>query len=282
VVVELNRRDAVAIAAWMTVGAPAAWGSLTTTSAADQMDATHAEGIFHQRATQVAIWALPAVSNYRVQASLATIGAAPNDVIYFSQPMDARHKSLTPNNQTPYALAVIDTRPGPVVVELPAATEKVALFGSFLDGWQVPIEDFGPAGADRGKGGRYLLLPPGHSSTVPEGYIALQSSTYFVAMGGRPIVLAKGTIEDAVVASKAIKIHPLSQLSASTRYVDAYPHNWSTIPIYDMTYFKDIAAVIDTEPAQLKDAAMTGLLASIGIERARHLILRRTKPRSSS
>jgi hypothetical protein len=42
----------------------------------------------------------------------------------------------------------------------------------------VPLEDAGPSGADAGKGGKYLVLPPGYTGSVPDGYIALHSTTY--------------------------------------------------------------------------------------------------------
>jgi hypothetical protein len=53
----------------------------------------------YHRAVEAAIWAIPAVSNIRFRKSLDSIGARPNDVLYFSQPMDARHVFLTPNNR---------------------------------------------------------------------------------------------------------------------------------------------------------------------------------------
>jgi hypothetical protein len=40
------------------------------------------------------------------------------------------------------------------------------------------VADAGPSGADAGKGGKYLILPPGYASPVPEGYIALRPATF--------------------------------------------------------------------------------------------------------
>ena len=54
-----------------------------------------------------------------VRKSLAGIGADFNQVIYFSQPIEARHEFLTANNQTPYVLSVLDLRRGPVVLDVP-------------------------------------------------------------------------------------------------------------------------------------------------------------------
>jgi hypothetical protein len=43
--------------------------------------------------------------------------------------------------------------------------------------WQVPLEDVGRFGADEGRGGRYLLLPPGWDGQLPDGDIVLESDT---------------------------------------------------------------------------------------------------------
>ena len=37
--------------------------------------------------------------------------------------------------------------------------------------------DLGVAGPDKGKGGKYLVLPPGYKGDVPEGYFVVPSKT---------------------------------------------------------------------------------------------------------
>ena len=44
------------------------------------------------------------------------------------------------------------------------------------DGWQRWLTDLGNAGPDKGKGGKYLLLPPGYEGTVPDGYFVVKMS----------------------------------------------------------------------------------------------------------
>ncbi|WP_259068133.1 DUF1254 domain-containing protein [Mucilaginibacter sp. X4EP1] len=51
-----------------------------------------------------------------------------------------------------------DTRKGPVVLEIPPAEGASSITGSVDDGWQTAIEDVGPAGVDKGKGSKYLIL----------------------------------------------------------------------------------------------------------------------------
>ena len=49
--------------------------------------------------------------------------------------------------------------------------------GLIDDFWQRAITDFGLPGPDKGKGGKYLLLPPGYTGEVPgEGYYVLQTT----------------------------------------------------------------------------------------------------------
>ena len=62
---------------------------------------------------------------------------------------------------------------GPLVFESPPKLQ-----GILLDFWQRPIPmdggqffgDVGLPGPDGGKGGKFLILPPGYKDQVPEGY----------------------------------------------------------------------------------------------------------------
>ncbi len=222
-----------------------------------------------RHAVDAAIWGMPAVSMAGFRKSLAGIGADFNQVVYFSKPLEARHEFLTANNQTPYVIAVLDLRGGPIVLDVPPASSKVALFGSAIDSWEVPLVDVGPSGDDAGKGGKYLFLPPGSTGSRPSGYFLIQSPTFFVHVALRPIIIGQGTLDDAVSYSQTLKIAPLANASSQTKYVDAYPQPWKTLPVYDLTYFRDLAAVVNDEPAQEKDAVMLGLMASIGIEKGK-------------
>ena len=213
---------------------------------------------------------MPAVSMAALRKSLAGIGAETNQVIYFSRPVEPRHELLTANNNTPYVVSVLDTRSGPVVLEVPPAGDRVSLFGSAIDSWEVPLVDVGPTGDDAGQGGKYIFLPPGYDQPVPEEYRVVPSTTCFVYVALRPIITQGARLEEAVAYSKTLKVYPLVQASnPETRYVDAYPKAWKTLPVYDATFFRDLAQVVKDEPAQTKDAAMFGLLASIGIEKGK-------------
>jgi len=224
----------------------------------------------HRRAVEAAIWGIPAVSmRSAINATKRDLGGDWNDVVYFSKPMVARHGFLTANNQTPYVISSINTKNGPVVVDVPAASKTTKFFGSFIDAWQLPIADVGPTGDDKGKGGKYLFLPPNYDGKAPTGYLVYRPATYSLHLAFRPVSEEGGTLEQAVEYAKGLKVYPLSKADNPplTRLLDAYPKKWDTLPKYDISYFKDLADVINEEPIQERDLAMMGLLDSIGIRK---------------
>jgi hypothetical protein len=156
-------------------------------------------------------------------------------------------------------------------LEVPPATDKTAFFGSGIDSWEVPLVDVGPTGDDEGEGGKYLFLPSGFKGKQPHGYFVVRSPTMFVHFALRPIAIGKGTLQDAVAYSQRLKTYPLAKAGKppATRYIDAYPRAWKTLPVYDLSYLRLLAEVIDADPPQAKDAAMLAMLASIGIEKGK-------------
>ena len=247
--------------------------SLTTTvaQAADGKPSIEYE-MAVERAAQAVIWAMPAVAIWDVAVGTRRdLGGDVGDVVYFSKPMVSRHGFLTANDVTPYVLASLTTKDGPLVVEVPATGEKAAYFGSFLDAWQAPVVDVGLSGDDKGKGGKYLFLPPGYTGAVPEGYLVYRPQTYALEVAFRPVAKDGGTIEEVVEYGKSLKIYRLSEAAnpPKTRFIDAYPKKWNTLPTYDLNYFKDIDTIVQKEPVLDRDKAMMGLLASIGIEKGK-------------
>ena len=64
-----------------------------------------------------------------------------------------------------------------MVLEIPPA-DGGSITGTIMDSWQIALEDVGPAGVDKGKGGKYLITPPDYKDKAPDGYIHLPSQTY--------------------------------------------------------------------------------------------------------
>jgi hypothetical protein len=141
-----------------------------------------------------------------------------------------------------------------VVLEVPAKTDKAVLYGQIVDAWQATIADVGPSGADKGDGGKYLLLPPGYDKPVPEGYIVLRSGSY-IMFAFRSVQLEGATQAEAYAYSKTLKLYPLSEAPnpQPTRFVDGRPYPLPALPYYDIRGLQDIHNIISVEPVQPRD-----------------------------
>ena len=132
-----------------------------------------------RRAVEAAIWGMPAVNyDLMLQQMLGKTGGKVNEVIYWGRPLDWKNQTLTPNPDALYFMAFFNTKDGPIVLDLPPGDNNGSFNGNIVTAWQVPLEDAGLLGYDKGKGGKYLVLPPGFAGKVPDGYTPLQSDTY--------------------------------------------------------------------------------------------------------
>ena len=227
--------------------------------------------IAYQRGIEAMNWGLPAVSMLSMREGNFGLGGGFNTVYWLSDVPTALQEAVTANNQTPYASIFLTTKDGPVVLEVPPATKRTAIFGSAVDVWQVPIVDIGPAGTDQGKGGRYLFLPPGYEGNIPAGMHPVQLGLYGVYIALRCIPLDNATFAEAAEYSKQINAYPLSEAQEPPpgRYIDMAGKHLPTLPVYDIGFFEDLAKLLDEEPLLEKDKVMGGMLASIGIERGK-------------
>lgn len=230
-----------------------------------------AHQIVYQRGIEAVIWAIPAVSMLNMRDANFGLGGGYNTVYYMSRPPTPQAEALTPNNQTPYATIFMTTKQGPVVLDIPPASERTAIFGSAVDVWQEPVADIGPAGTDQGRGGRYLFLPPGYGGEIPEGFFTVPMNTYEIYVALRCIPLADASFEEAAEYSKRINAYRLSasEEPPAGNYIDMFGKHLPTLPEYDVSYFDYVVELINSEPLLERDKVMGGMLASIGIEKGR-------------
>ena len=178
----------------------------------------------HRRAVEAVIWGMPAVNYERMLQAAIANGAKLNHVVYWSKPVNWKNQTLTPNPDTIYLNPFYDTTARPVVVEIPPADADHVIVGSFDVAWQNALADVGPAGADKGKGAKYLITPPGYKGKAPDGYIVLPSETYrgFVILSSNFKSRSDADIKSAVEHGKRVKVYPLGGNPDSTVFVDAY------------------------------------------------------------
>jgi hypothetical protein len=229
-----------------------------------------------RRAVEAVIWGIPAVNFDRMYQAMvhdAKAGEGSNKVVYWSRPSTWKNQTLTPNPDTIYLMPFFNTKDvGPVVLEIPPA-DTGSITGSVDDAWQTAIEDVGPAGVDKGKGGKYLILPPGYKGDVLADYISMQSATYesYALLRSNFQTANEAEIAKAVAYGKRIKVYPLSQAAhpPETQFIDAIDVVFdATIP-YDMRFYESLNRIVQIEPWLTRDKAMIDLLKSIGIEKGK-------------
>ena len=122
------------------------------------------------RATEVYLTQLMPVSEIALREGLRAFGVTkPTQVVIWESLMDAKTILLTANTETVYAISHLALgSDGPTVVEAPPH-----MLGFLQDGLQRYVADIGPLGPDKGQGGKFLVLPPGFTGSVPDGYFVL-------------------------------------------------------------------------------------------------------------
>ena len=189
-----------------------------------------------------------------------------NQVLIFDKLMDSQSLFLTGNTSTVYVLPNLDLkRDGPTVLEAPAG-----MLGAFNDAWFRYVQDVGPAGPDKGKGGKYLVLPPGHEGEVPAGYFVVRPRTYDVWIFMRASV-AKGL--DAAIKNVVdnLRIYPLARKEnpPKMKFISGSGKAFNTIHANDYSFFEHLNEVIQKEPLDMLDPETRGLFASIGMEKGK-------------
>jgi hypothetical protein len=234
-----------------------------------------ADRAIHRRAVEAVIWGMPAVNyDLMLQQMLTKTKGKVNAILYWSRPLDWKNQTLTPNPDSIYLMAFYNTKDvGPVVIEVPPADNTGSLAGNIVDVWQMPLEDAGPQGADKGRGGKYVILPPGYKGRPPSGYIPLQSDTY----GGYALLrsnLASHSDMDvakSVAYGRRVKVYPLSQASRPPPavFTDAMDVLFDSTIRYDHTFFENLDRIVQNEPWLQRDRAMIDQLKTIGIEKGK-------------
>jgi len=231
--------------------------------------------LVRSRAVESAIWGMPAVNyDLMLQEMLTKTPGKVNQVIYWGKPLDWKNQTLTPNPDTLYFMAFYNTKDvGPIVIEIPPADANGSLNANTVNIWQVPLEDAGLLGVDKGKGVKLLMLPPGYKDQVPAGYEALQPGTWGSYSLVRSSLKSHGDADVAtsIAYAKQIKIYPLSQAAnpPATIFTDVKDVLFDTTIRYDDSFFTNLNRIVQSEPWLARDAAMVDQLRSIGIEKGK-------------
>jgi len=254
-------------------GAP---GKATLEKAYDYIDFTHAYNAF--------VNTMQGVSIVAARRGFLEAGVKDNEILIFSELMDAKSLFLTANADTVYFLGFIDVSKGPMVFEVPPK-----VLGALDDMWFRWVTDFGLPGPDRGLAGKYLILPPGYDGPVPEGgYFVARARTNKLLILGRAFLENKNDPKPAVESIKQFtKLYPYESggvgtpiaefLSGkaklgkiisdppATVFHDGSGKVMNTVPPNDWSFYEMLNEIVQQEPATSLDPEQMGSVAAIGI-----------------
>ncbi len=235
--------------------------------------------LFFQRGVQAYIWTLSAMNMQAMKECFATtFGEGYNVMVIWKDRLNSRTKMLTPNSDVIYGIAFLDTKKdGPMVVEAPPGMQ-----GVFDDWFQRPIStekpidgkmwtgDIGLPGPDKGKGGKYLIVPPDWTPSLGENldeYFIYRSKTYNVFVLWRGFFHDPKQLDVPVKNMEKTKIYPLGK-EASAKPMQ-FPNasvveTDMSIPKNDKA-FEMIHRIIEHEFVDPQDMELRGMLAAIGI-----------------
>jgi len=236
--------------------------------------ATLKDELLFQRSVQSYIWALPALNMYGMkEGSEKVFGSGYNILPIWKQRLNAKTLITTPNSDVIYALGYLDLKEdGPMVIEGPAGLQ-----GILDDFWQRPIGgriwcgDVGLPGPDRGKGGKYLLLPPDYKGKAPCGYFTLRSRTYGVSVFWRGFFEDPKQLEAPVKVMEQTRIYPLGKKDSAKpmQFPDASAVSATMLYLTDGSAFDMLARFIEHEYVDPAEMEMRGMVAAFGIEKGK-------------
>ena len=215
-----------------------------------------------QRAIEVYQWSLPLVTfQMWFNAHTEVYGAAPLDFVEYNS-FNERLGIVTGNTTTPYVLTWLDlSKTGPVVMDYPAGPSA----GGVIDFFQLAVGDVGYAGADKGKGGKYLIAPATYdlSKLDTRGYYVISPSTNKIMIGTRFLSPDKAVVdkmkESFFLGKYGENLKPAKFISNTDKRFRGHPER-------GLKYFELLHQFIQNEPQKEEDKIFFTYLRYLGIE----------------
>lgn len=128
--------------------------------------------------------------------------------------------------------------------------------------------DVGLPGPDAGKGGKFLVLPPGYTGEVPDGYYVYRSGTNNLFIFLRAFYQDPNDLSPAVKLMEQAKVYPLNLPEGERKpmqYPDASGVTANMLPRSDIRAFEQLKWLVDHEGKNLAGPDGLGILANVGI-----------------
>jgi hypothetical protein len=125
----------------------------------------------------------------------------------------------------------------------------------------------GLPGPDRGKGGKYLVLPPDYKGETPKGYFTYRCGTYGLFVFWRGFFKNPHDLAEPVRVMEQTRIYPLGKKESAKpmKFPDASGVPANMLYPQDGTAFDMLSRFIDNEYVDPTQMYMRGMAAELGI-----------------
>lgn len=218
--------------------------------------------VMENRATEVYQWGL-SLATFKMwyDAHSQVYGANyESDIVVYTSLIE-KFGIVTSNGTTPYFVGWIDLKQtGPMQLELPAGK----LAGGIYDFFQLATQDLGVFGPNKGKGGRFLIVPPGMSTKnlKTKGYTVIQPDTNKVMLGLRILIADPAALTQAM---KSIKMAKYGKKLSPVKFIQNTNKRFRGHPPRGLDYYKVLHSAIQGEPIAREDRIFKSYMNDLGI-----------------
>ena len=222
-------------------------------------------------ATEAFLAGVPLLVTRRTMQTFAGLGAVNAPVRSPGLGNPASRLVVAPNHDTTYLLSVLDLGAGPLVLPLPAITDRYHVV-QLLDAW---MGGFGLIGTRTtgGVGGTYVLAPAGWPGPLPAGAEVLECPTRHGILLGRIRAVDDEDAKVAVAVGRQITLGPLdpsAPVAAATGLGPA-PGTPQTVGENGAAFFDELGDALASDPTvTAEQRAALDAAATLGIGAGRH------------
>jgi hypothetical protein len=217
--------------------------------------------LYLQRAVSIYEWALPVVSFQKwYNASSEVYGAKDLDFVE-NVSFNEKVGILTANSTTPYVIGWANlAKTGPIVIDYPAGPSA----GGVLDFFQTSLGDLGLSGQDKGKGGKYLVIPNGYdvSKLNTKGYFVINATTNKIMIGTRFLSTDK---EETNKMKKSFLIGKYGEALKPAKFISNTNKRFEGTMPSGYAYFELVHQFIQDEPMVQQDKIFYTYMRYFGI-----------------
>lgn len=176
---------------------------------------------------------------------------------------------VAPNTDTLYAIAVLDLRSGPLLLTLPDIPDRYHTF-QLLDAWTESFAYLGTR-TTGGRGGTWLLAPPGRRGDAPAGATRIDVPTPQAFLLGRVLVHDDADVANVTALTSRVRIAPLDPAAPATPPVGTSPGPPAETGRNGLAFWDELGnALAINAPTTAAQRALVARLAELGVGPGRH------------